>query len=89
MFTQDLETEKDVPAMNKMLVVSLYYVHRCIRLCFDKLIENYVQFTLFSASQVKKIMKEYVEDNNKYRHHQGVDDVPEKDVNVNSGRGGV
>ena len=43
-------------------------------------------FILFSKKQIKKIVDEYVNYYNKYRHHQGIDDIPEKSLNRGTGK---
>ncbi len=44
--------------------------------------------SLYSVFQEtdKKIVDEYVNYYNKYSRHQGIDDIPEKYVNTNTGR---
>ena len=43
-------------------------------------------FILFSKKQIKKIVGVYVNYYNKYRYHQGIDDIPEKSENKGTGK---
>ena len=59
------------------------YAERFVRSIRQEALDNFI---LFSGRQVKKIVDEYVNYYNKYRHHQGIDDIPDKYVNAISGR---
>ena len=48
--------------------------------------EAFDHFILFSKKQINKIVDEYVNYYNKYRHHQGIDDISEKSAISSSGR---
>ena len=59
------------------------YAERFVRSIRQEALDNFI---LFSTSQVKKIVNESVIYYNKYRHHQGIDDIPEKVISRNSSR---
>ena len=59
------------------------YAERFVRSIRQEALDHFI---LFSEKQVKKIVNEYVNYYNNYRHHQGIDDIPEKYINTNSGR---
>ena len=69
-------TGKRSPNMN-------VYAERFVRSIRQEALDHFI---LFSARQVKKIVNEYVNYYNKYRHHQGINDIPDKYADDCSGR---
>ena len=59
------------------------YAERFVRSIRQEALDHFI---LFSANQVKKIVNEYVNYYNKYRHHQGIDDIPDKYADDSCGR---
>ena len=59
------------------------YAERFVRSIRQEALDHFI---LFSEKQVKKIVNKYVNYYNKYRYNYGIDNIPEKYVNKNSGR---
>ena len=59
------------------------FAERFVRSVREEALDHFI---LFSKKQTKKIVDEYVNYYNKYRHHQGIDDIPDKVISLNSGR---
>ena len=75
-YTMGVNTSVAAPNMNA-------YVERVIGTIRREALDHFI---LFSEKQVRNIVSEYVDYYNRYRPHQGIGQIPNKDKTVDDGQ---